>query len=490
MPRLRSTNNTLKGSLWSTHFCFCLESRPESCSVGSASKNCSGGLRPKGFIRRTKQPPLPAIAFASSSGGPRRPPASFLPWGYGPSVPPPFWRCRLRGCRAGGGGQGLWGDVSRGIPAVLAGIAVVLAFVGPGRYSVASSIGWKTYDQAVSSFQSGRPIDRSPADQGLANGNAAISQCAGPSLKGIGVRPDGSVLCTHGIDSAPAILSSSDTATVPRAPCSDSGALGPAVEVIYAVPQGTTSDYSNLVKTVRKKAAYADYYLDETNKRVDQHVRWLCNSAEGGRAQRADHPGLGQPHARFRGQLRSSARRRQRVHLQRHGLQSQEPGWSWSRLPQLRPARPHLFGLHGQDRGCLRSWVLRAGIALQRRQGDGRQPQQQGAFLFAHRVLGRRRGPTRARPQPRWGPAVRPHSSGGWHCYDLEDDMCYSDGGSYFTGGGSLLSVCPTSQDWHFDCGGDDYYNPAPPVGSYLATHWNVASSSFLTKPLSCPDSC
>lgn len=63
-----------------------------------------------------------------------------------------------------------------------------------------------------------------------------------------------------------------------------------------------------------------------------------------------------------------------------------------------------------------------------------------------------------------------PHSSGGWHCNDGRDVMCYADGAarSAYVG-----SACAALQ---FDCGNDDYFHPSPAVGSYLATHWNVGS--------------
>lgn len=63
-----------------------------------------------------------------------------------------------------------------------------------------------------------------------------------------------------------------------------------------------------------------------------------------------------------------------------------------------------------------------------------------------------------------------PHTSGGWHCNDGLDIMCYGDGGSKAN---YTTSACPTLQ--HFDCGHDDYFHPSPPDGSYLATHWNLA---------------
>jgi len=70
-----------------------------------------------------------------------------------------------------------------------------------------------------------------------------------------------------------------------------------------------------------------------------------------------------------------------------------------------------------------------------------------------------------------------PHSSGGWHCVDEWDRMCYSDS-PYFP---PMQYLCTdTAHDERFDCNHDDYYNTNPPAGSYLATHWNTAQSSFL----------
>ena len=76
-----------------------------------------------------------------------------------------------------------------------------------------------------------------------------------------------------------------------------------------------------------------------------------------------------------------------------------------------------------------------------------------------------------------------PHSSGVGHCWDEADVMCYADGGTH-----PLADVCPMSsltlEQW--DCGHDDYFNTAPPAGTYLATHWNLADSLFMCPASRC----
>ncbi|TDV57854.1 ricin-type beta-trefoil lectin domain protein [Actinophytocola oryzae] len=73
-----------------------------------------------------------------------------------------------------------------------------------------------------------------------------------------------------------------------------------------------------------------------------------------------------------------------------------------------------------------------------------------------------------------------PHSSAFGHCWDDEDIMCYDDGGLPNPPGG-LVKVCPGAPENQIDCGNDDYFHLNPPAGSYLATHWNVANSQYLT---------
>ncbi|MCC6457458.1 MAG: hypothetical protein IT328_21055 [Caldilineaceae bacterium] len=70
-----------------------------------------------------------------------------------------------------------------------------------------------------------------------------------------------------------------------------------------------------------------------------------------------------------------------------------------------------------------------------------------------------------------------PHTTGGYHCVDDYDLMCYSDE-PYFP---SMQVLCPDpAHESRLDCNHDDYYHTNPSPGTYLATHWNTANSQFL----------
>lgn len=71
-----------------------------------------------------------------------------------------------------------------------------------------------------------------------------------------------------------------------------------------------------------------------------------------------------------------------------------------------------------------------------------------------------------------------PNASGGAHCTDEYDVMCYSDSPYY----PPMRYVCASSQESILDCGNNDYYNTNPPAGSYLANYWNMADSVFLAR--------
>lgn len=77
--------------------------------------------------------------------------------------------------------------------------------------------------------------------------------------------------------------------------------------------------------------------------------------------------------------------------------------------------------------------------------------------------------------------STAPHSTSFAHCTDGQDVMCYQDGSP--EGASYNPNVCPYvggAIPQTYDCGRNDYYNPDPAAGSYLATHWNVYTSAFM----------
>ena len=59
--------------------------------------------------------------------------------------------------------------------------------------------------------------------------------------------------------------------------------------------------------------------------------------------------------------------------------------------------------------------------------------------------------------------------------------MCYPDGSPEAVGyQDTICSLDAGAIPQTYDCGHDDYFNPAPAPGSYLDLHWNVYRSDFL----------
>ncbi len=71
------------------------------------------------------------------------------------------------------------------------------------------------------------------------------------------------------------------------------------------------------------------------------------------------------------------------------------------------------------------------------------------------------------------------------HCWDDSplahqgaDNLCYQDG--LGTPTSKFYQRCTKTYPETFDCGKDDYFNPYPKTGTYLASHWNTAKNQFL----------
>jgi hypothetical protein len=68
-----------------------------------------------------------------------------------------------------------------------------------------------------------------------------------------------------------------------------------------------------------------------------------------------------------------------------------------------------------------------------------------------------------------------PNATGGGHCRDEYDVMCYDDGYA-----DTYLRCTGLENEHYLDCGKDDYFNTDPDPGNYLYDHWNIADSKYL----------
>jgi hypothetical protein len=76
------------------------------------------------------------------------------------------------------------------------------------------------------------------------------------------------------------------------------------------------------------------------------------------------------------------------------------------------------------------------------------------------------------------------------HCWEGADVMCYVEDAGAAHGMVQDCQSLPGAIPESYDCGRDDYFNPSPAPGSYLATHWNTYDSAFLAPCGEIPTAC
>lgn len=219
----------------------------------------------------------------------------------------------------------------------------------------------------------------------------------------------------------------------PAYPCVGDGTSGERIRVYYVHQPGNARN--NWLQLTRNAAAQADAYLFE---RTGQHYRYLCANGLINVTPLAVSSGSLDAFRRAVGEARAD-----RFYA---AYNEQPPGAGFGGMATGQPDT-------GPD-------PLRH-----------RGPQYSTTIAFAHTVYVHELGHNLGAVQN-----TAPHSTGAGHCNDEIDVMCYRDGGPRNQ---TMRQVCPNPE--RYDCTRDDYWNPNPPPGSYLARNWNTFRSLFLT---------
>jgi hypothetical protein len=280
------------------------------------------------------------------------------------------------------------------------------------------------------------------------------------------------LLCTHGgdppeaFDIQPEPGSARRQAAAPAAPCPDGGVSGKRVEVIYAVPQDRPSNYAASLPSVRTAVDEADSFLDQSTPGVvGQHYRWLCENGSDITVRNVTLISVGGDASFTYDDMVMSLQNQVGLGLGPTNFVSVDRAYLVF-VDQISDVYP--FGGQGNI------FHDDSPDPTTNRHQSGPHYSLVNGFsgFVAEHELGHNIGAVQL---------SAPQSSGAWHCFEENDAMCYSDGGPYFTGGGSLVFNCPTLPSTYFDCNQDDYYNLEPGAGTYLALNWNVSNSAFLT---------
>ena len=350
------------------------------------------------------------------------------------------------------------------------------------KVSIAAILVFVTFTAAAPAHGHG-PARRDPA-RGLVYPGLVRAGDTGPCKTAFELRlPQGRLGCTHGPDAAPpgrdvrrarslqelaaATAASADEtgATAAPLPCVGDGVAGNRVQAVYAYPADGVDGYEEIAPFIRLWAGVVDKAVNDSAAATGgvRHVRFVTGpdcaldvakvalspagiASLSGTAAELAAQGLDRPDRKYL------------VWVDAYvfcGVATAKP--------DDRPSRDNANNGDGQpgmvarvDRGC---W-------------GGVDPS-----IEAHELVHLLGG---AQPSA-------PNANDNFHCTDDADVLCYDDDGVLdglvWAQGRQvpLRSVCGAAHERLLDCGHDDYFHTDPPAESYLGTHWNVASSSFLT---------
>ena len=319
---------------------------------------------------------------------------------------------------------------------------------------------------------------------------AGPTASADPSECGRGLQvaehdDNGRAVCSHGSDPATdaqgASVFPADAGPAPASPCptSDDGVSGARIQVLYGHPSDTPDNYATSVDAIRSAVAFADSYFEGSDASTVQHLRWLCTNGQVSVESVTLAPIGSDGTFTYSDMYNSIARSR---------------GKKSTRAVYTSSDRVYVTFVDGIS-GSIYPYCGQGSVNADDRPDPAVNQNNIGP---AYALIACWSGSTTLHEIGHNLGAVQlsaPHSSGGYHCYDESDIMCYNDGGSYFLGpdgksgtsdDGALQTSCVDvlsvayRNDRQFDCGENDYYNPAPAATAYVATHWNLARSNWV----------
>lgn len=295
--------------------------------------------------------------------------------------------------------------------------------------------------------------------QGLVRSEA----CGGLLTSALANTEEGSAAgCTHGLDlyeagATQTVAASGDLPPIPDPPGIPCYTSGPYVKVLYIYDRNGTSKLNQRKPLIREIVAQADKVVNDSAAEHDvkRHVRWLMSSTC-----KLKVVAVGADLSLDVISLRVNLMSRGLLASSQKGLAFTE-SFGYGGCSGIAEARQDdRAGSNNTNNsggmlalvyaGC---WTAGESVLM-------------GTEVATHEMLH-----TLGAVQP-----SAPNSTPMFHCTDESDVMCYEDGT-----GLPMRNICPVNEPELLDCERNDYFNPNPPSGSYLATHWNTARSAYLS---------